>query len=376
MKTSRRSTSHRSGITLIEVLVVLGILALLAAFLLPAVQESRVSARRTQCKNQLKQLGLALHNYHDTFLTTMPPGYIYHTQAAVPESEEGVPFSNGWSWTTMSLPYIESSPLYNTLTKETSNPNFFGGLTSSTAPQSPSIGCLESVIPSLRCPSDLGSATVNGLPGGLSNKPCGRTNYFGVVGSAYLYDDDLLPDRNRTTFCSNVASFSTLPTSPVVGSPISGALGRCLAKENDPFYSSSTVPVALVENYGGIFGANSTCGLRDMIDGTSNIIMVGERYTPVNASPLKTAVIGDGIWPGVSALAAEYNALGEATHKINAGFTRNNPRPPTTGFGSMHTGGAQFLMADGAVRFLSENLDIATYRKLSRIDDGQVVEGF
>ena len=123
-KTSRRSTSHRSGITLIEVLVVLGILALLAAFLLPAVQESRVSARRTQCKNQLKQLGLALHNYHDTFLTTMPPGYIYHTQAAVPESEEGVPFSNGWSWTTMSLPYIESSPLYNTLTKETSNPIF------------------------------------------------------------------------------------------------------------------------------------------------------------------------------------------------------------------------------------------------------------
>ena len=169
MKSSQRSLSNRSGSTRAEVLVVLGILALLAAFLLPAVQESRVSARRTQCKNQLKQLGLALHNYHDTFLTTMPPGYIYHTQAAVPELEEGVPFSNGWGWTTMLNPYLDASPLYNTLTKETSNPNFFGGLTSSTGLQSPSIGCLESVIPSLRCPSDLGSATVNGLPGGLSN---------------------------------------------------------------------------------------------------------------------------------------------------------------------------------------------------------------
>ena len=224
-----------------------------------------------------------------------------------------------------------------------------------------------------RCPSDPGPAAVNGLPGGLSNKPCGRTNYFGVAGSAYLYSED---SPNPNSFCSNVASFSTLPAPPVVGAVVPGALGRCLAAENDPFYNSSTVPVVLVKNYGGTFGANSMRGIRDMTDGTSNIIMVGERYTPVNASPLKTTVIGDGIWPGVSALAAEYNALGEATHKINAGFTQLNPRPPTTGFGSMHTGGAQFLMADGAVRFLSENLDIATYRKLSRIDDGQEVEGF
>ena len=373
MKTSRRSSSHRSGITLIEVLVVLGILALLAAFFLPAVTRSRYSARRTQCKNQLKQLGLALHNYHDTFITTMPPGYIYHTQAAVPESEEGVPFNNGWGWTTMLNPYLDHAPLYNDLCKTTNTPNLQEGLTASTAPQSPEIGSIELVLPSLRCPSDLGSATVNGLPGGLSNKPCGRTNYFGVVGSAFVYSEG---SPNPNSFCLNVASFSTLPSPPVVGVAVPGALGRCLAKENDPFYRSSTVPVALVKNYGGVFGANSNCGLRDMKDGTSNIIMVGERYTPVNDSPLKATVIGDGIWPGVSALAAEYNALGEATHKINAGFTQLNPRPPTTGFGSMHTGGAQFLMADGAVRFLSENLNIATYRKLSRIDDGNELGDF
>ncbi len=373
MKTFRRSSSNRSGITLIEVLVILGIIALLAAFFLPATRTARESARRTQCKNQLKQLGLALHNYHDTFVTTLPPGYIYHTQAAVPESEEGVPFNNGWGWTTMLMPYIDSNPLTNTFTSSGNNPNFQNGLTASAAPQIPMAGSIDCVISPLRCPSDPGVAIVYGLPGGLSNKPCGRTNYFGVAGSAFLYSEDA-PDP--TSFCSNVASFSTLPTPPVVGAAVPGALGRCLASENDPFFSSSTVPVALVKNYGGIFGANSKCGFRDMKDGTSNIIMVGERYTPVNASPLKTTVIGDGIWPGVSALAAEYNALGESTHPINAGLTSRNPRPPTTGFGSLHTGGAQFLMADGAVKFLSENLDIATYRKLSRIDDGMEVGEF
>ena len=373
MKASRRSSSRRSGITLIEVLVVAGILVLLAALCLPAVTRSRESARRTQCKNQLKQLGLALHNYHDTFVTTMPPGYIYHTQAAVPESEEGVPFNNGWGWTTMISPYLDASPLYSTLCTTGNTPNLQNGLTTSSSPQKPSFGSVESVIASFRCPSDPGSATVNGLPGGLSNKPCGRTNYFGVVGSAFLYSED---SPNPTSFCSNVASFSTLPIPPIVGAPVPGALGRCLATKNDPFYSSSTVPVALVKNYGGVFGANSMRGIRDMTDGTSNIIMVGERYTPVNASPQTATVIGDGIWPGVSALAAEYNALGEATHKINAGFVSNNPRPPATGFGSMHTGGAQFLMADGAVKFLSENLDIATYRNLSRIDDGMILGDF
>lgn len=375
MKTSRRSSSPRSGITLIEVLVILGVLALLAAFFLPSLQRTRVGSRRSQCRNNLKQLGLALHNYHDTFVTTFPPGYIYHTQAAVPESEEDVPFSNGWGWTTLLIPYhdLAQTLLMNTLYSRESRPNIDLGLTVSASPQIPKTGSLELFYHSLRCPSDVGSQTVTGLPGGLSNKPCGRTNYFGVVGSAFLYSEGSL---NPTSFCSNVASFSTLPIPPVVGAPVPGALGRCFATENDPFYSSSTVPVALVRNYGGIFGANSMRGFGDMTDGTSNIIMVGERYTPVNATPLKTTVIGDGIWPGVSALAAEYNALGEATHPINAGFTQRNQRPPTTGFGSLHTGGAQFLMADGAVRFLSENLDIVTYRNLSRIDDGMKIGDF
>ena len=104
--------------------------------------------------------------------------------------------------------------------------------------------------------------------------------------------------------------------------------------------------------------------------------MVGERYTPINANPLTLMVIGDATWAGISNAGSEWMVLGEATFKINANFTAANPRPPTSGFGSMHTGGAQFLMGDGAVRFLSENLDINTYRLISRVNDSQLVGDF
>ena len=137
-----------------------------------------------------------------------------------------------------------------------------------------------------------------------------------------------------------------------------------------------TVTTTLVDYYGGTFGANSKRGIRDMSDGTSNVLMVGERYTPINANPLTATVIGDATWAGITDPAREWMVLGEATFKINANFTAANPRPTTSGFGSMHTGGAQFLMGDGAVRFLSENLDINTYRLISRVNDSQLTGDF
>jgi prepilin-type N-terminal cleavage/methylation domain-containing protein/prepilin-type processing-associated H-X9-DG protein len=92
------------GFTLIELLVVIAIIALLIGLLLPAVQQAREAARRTQCKNNLKQMGLALHNYHDAF-ETFPPGYIANANTS-----QTTP---GWSWCTMMLPYVDQTPLYN-----------------------------------------------------------------------------------------------------------------------------------------------------------------------------------------------------------------------------------------------------------------------
>jgi prepilin-type N-terminal cleavage/methylation domain-containing protein/prepilin-type processing-associated H-X9-DG protein len=100
-------TNARPGFTLIELLVVIAIIAVLIALLLPAVQAAREAARRIQCVNNLKQLGLALHNYHDATLI-LPPGYI----AAAPFTDAETDTSPGWSWASMILPQLEQAPLY------------------------------------------------------------------------------------------------------------------------------------------------------------------------------------------------------------------------------------------------------------------------
>ncbi|MDB5391038.1 MAG: hypothetical protein JWM11_6684 [Planctomycetaceae bacterium] len=97
---------HRRGFTLIELLVVIAIIAVLIALLLPAVQQAREAARRSQCRNNLKQIGVALHNYHSTF-NVLPPGYV--SGAAYPAT------SNGWSWCAMLLPYLDQAPLYSSI---------------------------------------------------------------------------------------------------------------------------------------------------------------------------------------------------------------------------------------------------------------------
>jgi prepilin-type N-terminal cleavage/methylation domain-containing protein/prepilin-type processing-associated H-X9-DG protein len=100
---------HRA-FTLIELLVVIAIIAVLIALLLPAVQSAREAARRTQCVNNLKQMGLALHNYHDS-MSVFPPGYI----AAGPYIDGETDVSPGWSWASMILPQLDQSPLYSSI---------------------------------------------------------------------------------------------------------------------------------------------------------------------------------------------------------------------------------------------------------------------
>ena len=388
MPTFFAKSSRRRAFTLIELLVVIAIIAVLIALLLPAVQQAREAARRTQCKNQLKQLGLALHNYHDTFITTMPSGYIYQSGPAAAGTAAAM--NNGWGWGTMILPYIDQSPLYNTFGMPNSAPNVSIGLIGGppvvtgvaiTGATIPSTGSIESVLPSQRCPSDAGPAVV---AGGIVGRPVGRSNYIGVAGSAYNINPDPAtptPGIAGTSFC---AAAPVLPVAAVGANAIGGIGGACTSRIYNAGTWSSPSPLppiyavttTLVDFYGGTFGANSKRGIRDMSDGTSNVLMVGERYTPSNGAALTNQVAGDATWVGVTVAGSEWLVLGEATFKINANFTAANPRPLTTGFGSMHTGGAQFLMGDGAVRFLSENLDINTYRLISRVNDSQLVGDF
>ena len=139
-----RSVTRR-GFTLIELLVVIAIIAILVALLLPAVQQAREAARRSSCKNNLKQLGLALHNYHDTFFT-FPPGYVRQFSTGTTEAQ------SFWGWQTYLFPQMEESALYDAM--QVGNVQLPTNLANATV-----LGQMDDPIDSLQCPSDAGPPT-------------------------------------------------------------------------------------------------------------------------------------------------------------------------------------------------------------------------
>ena len=343
-------------------------MAILLALLLPAVQQARESARRTQCKNNLKQLGIALGNYHDT-TTEFPPGFI---------SGNGAGTGLGFGWMSMLLPQIDQAPIFNLLGSASTNPNFNTGPVSLTA-ANVTPNTVQENFPVFRCPSDSGSSATLFYVLTWTNQqyPCGRSNYVGVAGTDPAWVNAAL--GGATPGVDSLATIG-LDVGPLIapaytGPTVVGAIGSYHGTPVSNVINSSTVTAQL---FGGCFGANSGIGYRDMTDGSSNAIIVGERYTPTG-STASQPVIGDATWVGVAYnddTAGQANALGEASVPINAFNTGAIPRPQTTGFGSTHTGGCHFLMGDGAVRFISQNVSMNTYRQLSRIADGAVVGDF
>ncbi|MBI3862310.1 MAG: DUF1559 domain-containing protein [Planctomycetia bacterium] len=157
---------RRRGFTLIELLVVIAIISVLVALLLPAVQQAREAARRTQCRNNLKQLGLALHNYHSAH-NTFPPGYV--AGAAYPAT------SNGWGWCAQLLPHLDQTPLYNSI-------NFQAPIENAA-----NLPWLAKTLPGMLCPSDLtgGSFSISDATGTVMIPAAAPASYAATVG-----DDD------------------------------------------------------------------------------------------------------------------------------------------------------------------------------------------
>ena len=315
----------RRAFTLIELLVVIAIIAVLIALLLPAVQQAREAARRSQCKNNLKQLGLAIHNYHDT-ANTIPPGYV----SALANGGVGT----NWGWNAMLLPGLDQSALYNQISSTIVTgtlTGFMQPVTSFPAPTGTNT-YLQTKIAALRCPSDTGAETVTPLTPG--NTPTwGRSNYM--------------------------ASFG-----PNFG--ISNTLSTPLA----------TITAAVVYNPGGAFYLNSRRNFSAFTDGLSNTILVGERRAPGLQNTL--AVGGDGVWAGSTDGGYIGNSLimGEMATPINSTAATIGTAHHQSGFSSIHVGGAHYLMGDGAVRFISENINTSTYAFLGAISDNQVLSDF
>jgi prepilin-type N-terminal cleavage/methylation domain-containing protein len=318
------------GFTLIELLVVIAIIAILIALLLPAVQQAREAARRTQCKNNLKQLGLALHNYHDTHGRFPPTQIMVHYNG--PGNTNPVPRNH--TWISLILPFLEQSNLYQAINFEAPMHDPANGF--QLLPNGRPI--VSEVIPGLQCPSDPAFSGDTGISHGMAH-----TNYAGNMGWDWHYrgphwaqgpfqngsPGTIIRDfKDGTSNTIMLGEVSAGGFQPNPGQPSHQANGGRL-RDNVP--QNSVFRAALIDT-----GSNG-----DVMDSAAlrGIGQVGTR----------TWVRPDGASAGYWWKAAPY--AHPPTYLACFGINNNWP-----GASSMHVGGGQFLMGDGAVRFISENI--------------------
>ena len=345
---SRKSNWKRTGFTLIELLVVIAIIAILIALLLPAVQQAREAARRTQCRNSLKQIGLAMHNYLDVF-GTFPPGYISTTMGNTAATQ-----NTHWAWGSMVLPYIDQAPLYNTLNPGT---NQMSTLLATPA----GLAALQTTLTAFVCPSDVGPALNNfDLPASGLTGADTYTRYVTSTGS----DKIAIAKSNYVMVaCSSVST--TPPIDQVTYGPPTGVAWQ-----------------------------NSKCTIAMITDGTSNTLMAGERAWKFNnLTPGAATALGfSSVTSGAGGMKqGQLGALGLPYNGIN--YTAANQVHQSRAFSSPHVGGAHFVLCDGSVRFISENIDYnfvtvpsgtltngawidSTFERLCGKSDGQTVGDF
>jgi prepilin-type N-terminal cleavage/methylation domain-containing protein/prepilin-type processing-associated H-X9-DG protein len=329
--------TRKQGFTLIELLVVIAIIAVLVSLLLPAVQQAREAARRSQCKNNLKQIGLALHNYHDTH-GVFPPGYV--DRNFNPNSTPDNDLGPGWGWATFLLPNLEQLPLYNQI-------NFSQGVGLGVNAQ-----ISQMPLTVYQCPSD------------------GLQQAF-VVYDITLTNPITTVAHGNYVGCNGwIECFSGAGGNPQPGPGADGLAG--------------TFGLAGV----GAFYRNSKNSTASFTDGLSSTIVAGERSSNHSPSTWTGAVAG-GQCPAWMAVQppSPYSAppgpaydnadFGEAfilahcnaSHRPNADFPAYDPDT----FYSYHSGGSQFVFGDGSVRFISSFVDGPTYQHLATLAGGEVL---
>ncbi len=329
-----KSPFRRRAFTLIELLVVIAIIAILVALLLPAVQQAREAARRTQCKNNLKQLGLALHNYHDTH-GRFPP-----TQVMVYYRGPGFtnPEPRNHTWISMILPFLEQAPLYQSI-------NFSAPMWNQTTQAFQTLANGQTIVSqkvsALMCPSDPAFAGNTGLSHGLAH-----TNYAGNMGWDWHFRgahwasgpfqngstgttlDEIKDGTSNTVLLAEVSTSSFQPVGNS-GHQINGG-GRI--RDNAP--QNNVFRAAFIDtgSNGDVMDRAATRGMPVLWQGA------GHEW-------LRPDGVQAGYWWKTSPFAHPPTYL--------ACFGLNNNWP---GASSVHVGGGQFLLGDGSVRFLSENM--------------------
>jgi prepilin-type N-terminal cleavage/methylation domain-containing protein/prepilin-type processing-associated H-X9-DG protein len=335
----------RPGFTLIELLVVIAIIAVLIGLLLPAVQKVREAASRIKCTNSLKQLALAMHNYHDSF-TTFPPGETYNRQ------------KNGefMYWPMFILPYIEQGNL--------KFDPFWGLYAGPTGKEWAAVNgvAVTLVVPLLLCPSDPGNVSRATGAGG------GSPTYWGTP-PPYMW---------RANY---VATWSADGMQYEPGTPVPWS--NCQNTSENP---------SLASGRRALFNWNLQRGIKDIVDGTSNTAMLSE----VIVGPTGTLDIRgwwSNSWGGdyTHALAPN-SASGDIVPPAGPAPKQNEYCVPSInqpcsyasfcwcdiylGARSYHPGGVNLALADGSVHFITNSINQATWQAIGSINGGEVVGNY
>lgn len=331
------SQFRRRGFTLIELLVVIAIIGVLVAILLPAVQQAREAARATQCKNHLKQLGLALHNYHDTS-GQFPINWYNGADAG----------GNNLNVLIGMLPYVDQAGLYNGIDFSDKNLTLYmvGGK---------QVGQYK--IPVYLCPSD-GEAT------SATSNNMAQCSYAPSIGSQFMQSGN---GCNLATFAGAFPSGLGLDTDNDGEDPFNRGNVR------SDYGDARTISGPFGRGYFSPYGAN----LRDLRDGASNVILMGEIRMACNLYSNWGWAWPESLWYATTA-PINYNTCpgtpGYGTHPCKANTGSNYSA--IFGFKSVHVGGCHFVLGDGAVRFVSETIDRLTYARIGDKADGGPVGDF
>ncbi len=358
---------RKKGFTLVELLVVIAIIGILIGMLLPAVQQVREAARRTQCLNNMRQLGLACHNFESAFMR-FPPGCNWNETSSDPQ--RGAPILQGGervAWGVFLLPYIEQGNLESQFSQATNkwDTSWWAAVRLAASSGGGSDVFLPGeVLPPFICPSDSGTDTNEWYSPSLApDYPAnagsvGKSNYIALAGAGNGGSEEV-----------------TNGTQPEIRGD--------MREFNNP--SSSII--------WGVFAKNSRTEIGQISDGTSNTFILGERASRSNIDSGDGAPRGGigAVWAGVGNQNSHYPrnpqlgnlgpskdwaVFGHMFSENAANWSINGEDTPRGVGSSFHAGGSNFSVGDGSTRFVSQDLNIGVLADLVRMSDGNVVSGF